>query len=304
MSNSAKQSISIEHIQALCPNLGEMLESIRPGKKLRGKMVVTSCELIQVENLKHRDLLAQAVEELHAATLIHDDIIDNSCERRNKPSLHMQFNNSQAVLAGDYLYGKAFQKIALIANTAITSCIANATTDIIEGEFLQLQAINDRVDSKEFYFQVIERKTARLFQICTETACILSGRPNHTFKLFGHHYGMAYQMYDDLQDYLGKPESLGKALGNDFHEGKMTLPLINALKNSQQEPCIMQTMSFDTAKQFISDHNGFSDSVAIITNEINKAFLCLVGFQDSSAKAELILMLNTLKDKTYSLLEQ
>lgn len=294
--------INDSEIHALCPQLGKILSSIRPGKKLRSKLAMISCDLNHVSNQKYKHLLAKAVEELHVATLIHDDIIDNSCERRNSPSMHMQFSNSQAVLAGDYLYGKAFIKISEIANAEITTCIAKATTKIIEGEFLQMQAIQEQIISQEFYYQVIERKTALLFQICTETACILAGKSKAKFKLFGHHFGMAYQMYDDLQDYLGKQEKLGKKPGNDFHEGKLTLPLIFALNNSGKKLAEIKSMSFNNAIEFINYHNGFVAAAEAIEIELNKALDCLAGFVESEPKIELNNMLKQLSSASNALL--
>ena len=239
------------------------------GKRLRAKLVLLSAKAFNYHGTDHISL-ACIVEWLHAATLIHDDIIDNAQKRSNADCAHIKFSNTCAVLGGDYLYGMAFSKIAALNMHEITSCIAQATTEIIEGELLQLQAKDAKICAEEFYYQVIERKTAKLFAVCTQTAAIIANHSSNA-RNFGYHYGLAYQLFDDLQDYLGQSAKLGKALGNDFAEGKMTLPAIKAMQLHNLSPTDFFAIEFTDAVNLLRAGDCVPSIIAAIVTELDLA---------------------------------
>lgn len=283
-------------------NIYQHSVSVR-GKRLRACLVILLCKALNYNGRKHINL-GCIVEWLHAATLIHDDIIDNSPTRSNKNSAHVQFSNTCAVLGGDYLYGLAFKRIAELGIADITSCIAKATTEIIEGEIMQLNATKAANTSEEHYMQVISRKTACLFQVCSETATILAKSELSLVKKFGYHFGMAYQIFDDMQDYIGDPNSLGKNLGNDFYEGKMTLPLIVALRNSssgERNILLDQESPIPTVVDIINNNGGFEYCKLLIAKHIAAATKCTADLQQSCYKHALELFLKSLSDNCKAL---
>ena len=254
------------------------------GKRLRASLVMLMSKALAYKGSHHIDL-ACVVEWLHAATLIHDDIIDGADERSNQSCAHIKFNNTCAVLGGDYLYGMAFENIAQLNSPEVTTCIANATTKVIEGELLQLQALTENINSKEFYNLTIESKTATLFQVCTEVATILNNCSDASYKNYGYHFGMAYQMYDDLRDYLDDPIQLGKNIGNDFRERKITLPIIIASDNIDTEDLF--ALEFTEAVAFIKQLGGFELTVVEIVQQLNLALATITDLDESKFKIAL-----------------
>ncbi len=216
-------------VNAMCQHVGQ-----RGGKHIRAKLVLWTAKHFSPDHTSSAIRLAAIVELLHAATLLHDDVIDQAEMRRHAPATHQIWDNKCAILGGDYLYGIAFQEIARLQHNAICQTIADATTQIISGEVRQLMACKQPHYDLSTYFRTIQDKTAQLFEVSTQTAAMLhDASPADTadFKAFGHHLGMAFQMLDDLKDYFGDTDQLGKKVGNDFFEGKMTLPVLCALQN-------------------------------------------------------------------------
>jgi len=181
--------------------------------------------------------LASAVELLHTASLIHDDVVDNSEIRRGKKSIHKKWNNAHSVLVGDFVYSKAFQLMSLLGNQKIISSLANSTNRISEGEILQLTMVGKEIDKND-YFEIIGRKTAELFKASVKCAALLANASEKQIKSitnFGFSLGIAFQLKDDLLDYSGHQSETGKKIGKDFEEGKITLPLIETLKLSSKK---------------------------------------------------------------------
>ena len=182
--------------------------------------------------------LASSIELLHTATLIHDDVVDESLLRRGKESIQTKWDNAHGVLVGDFVYSKAFQLMASFDNPEIIRALANATNRISEGEVLQLSLKNETSLIKEDYFEIIERKTAELFKVSALTAGILSSSSDEQLKSlekFSTSLGVAFQIQDDILDYYGDESLTGKKLGKDFEEGKFTLPIIIALEELDKE---------------------------------------------------------------------
>ena len=182
--------------------------------------------------------LASSIELLHTATLIHDDVVDESLLRRGKESIQTKWDNAHGVLVGDFVYSKAFQLMASFDNPEIIRALANATNRISEGEVLQLSLKNETSLIKKDYFEIIERKTAELFKVSALTAGILSSSSDEQLKSlekFSTSLGVAFQIQDDILDYYGDESLTGKKLGKDFEEGKFTLPIIIALEELDKE---------------------------------------------------------------------
>tara|TARA_B100001146_G_C16194875_1_gene441085 strand:- start:1148 stop:2113 length:966 start_codon:yes stop_codon:yes gene_type:complete len=177
--------------------------------------------------------LASAIELLHTATLIHDDVVDESSYRRGKESIHKKWDNAHGVLVGDFVYSKAFQLMASLKNPEIIKILADSTNIISEGEVLQLSLNSKSVISDDDYFEIIGRKTAELFKASSKSGAVLSGASIKEIDSagdFAYSLGIAFQIQDDLLDYFGNEEITGKKIGKDFQEGKVTLPLLRAIE--------------------------------------------------------------------------
>ena len=179
--------------------------------------------------------LASSIELLHTATLIHDDVVDESLMRRGKESIQNKWDNAHGVLVGDFVYSKAFQLMASFDNPNIIRALANATNRISEGEVLQLSLKNKDKLTENQYFEIIDRKTAELFKVSSVTAGILASCSKDqldSLSQFSTSLGIAFQIQDDILDYYGDEKFTGKKVGKDYEEGKFTLPIITALKNA------------------------------------------------------------------------
>ena len=182
--------------------------------------------------------LASSIELLHTATLIHDDVVDESQMRRGKESIQKKWDNAHGVLVGDFVYSKAFQLMASFDNPNIIRALANATNRISEGEVLQLSLKNQDQLTERQYFEIIDRKTAELFKVSSVTAGILSDCNEsqlNSLAQFSTSLGIAFQIQDDILDYYGDENLTGKKVGKDYEEGKFTLPIIIALRNTDDE---------------------------------------------------------------------
>jgi len=207
------------------------------GKRLRPLLVLLVSKLFRYAGEQHIKLAA-AIEFLHTATLLHDDIIDKSKLRRNQPTVNVKWGDSPGVLAGDFLYSRAFQIVVDIGEIRILQLLSEATNMIIEGEIMQLTRAGDVSMKEEHYREIIHRKTAILFQAAAQTAAVLNGIPiSHELALrnYGMHLGMSYQLVDDMLDYYGDTAAMGKNLGDDLAEGNLTLPIIYTLSHGNRE---------------------------------------------------------------------
>ncbi|MGH7198305.1 MAG: polyprenyl synthetase family protein [Candidatus Omnitrophota bacterium] len=201
--------------------------------KMTGKFLRPALTLLasRVENKKNVDAvkLAVAIELIHTATLIHDDIIDNSPLRRNQPSIHSKWGSEISIVSGDYLYAKAFLALAGLKNVWVNEAFAQCAHIICEGEMKQIEKRNDFRMSEEQYLKIIHRKTAALFQAACMGGAFFSGTSRENVERlgdYGFQLGMAFQIVDDCLDIIGETESLGKAAGNDIYKNDVTLPLL------------------------------------------------------------------------------
>jgi octaprenyl-diphosphate synthase len=207
------------------------------GKRLRPALLLLAANACAASGpAKHE--LAAVIEFIHTATLLHDDVVDESSLRRGRKTANAQFGNAASVLVGDFLYSRAFQMMVGVGSLRIMSVLADATNIIAEGEVLQLLNIHDPDTDEESYLRVIRYKTAKLFQAATQVGAILGGASEPVESAladYGMHLGTAFQLIDDVLDYSGDLNETGKNLGDDLAEGKPTLPLIYAMRAGSAE---------------------------------------------------------------------
>jgi octaprenyl-diphosphate synthase len=204
------------------------------GKRLRPLLVVLAARAAGARDSTHIPAAA-LIEFIHTATLLHDDVVDDSERRRGRETANEAFGNPASVLVGDFLYSRAFQMMAALDSAAIIRVMADATNTIAAGEVMQLMNSGDPDTTEIRYMEVIYRKTARLFEAGAQIAAIVAKAPapvEAALTRYGKHLGIAFQLVDDALDYRGDGEELGKNVGDDLAEGKPTLPLIHALKHA------------------------------------------------------------------------
>ncbi|ELA08088.1 trans-hexaprenyltranstransferase [Moraxella macacae 0408225] len=202
------------------------------GKRMRPLISLLCSRICDDKQFKPAMHLGAITEMLHTATLVHDDVIDSSKMRRGKPTANAMWDNATAVLVGDYLIARAFNLLVEFGSLPLLKLFSDGTCDIAEGEVLQLQHQHNPQATEEDYMKIIDGKTSRLFMLSSQGVAILHNRPefNDAFAKFGQHFGNAFQIIDDVLDFTGDSDVLGKNVGDDIAEGKPTLPLIKALE--------------------------------------------------------------------------
>ncbi len=204
------------------------------GKRLRPLLAVLAAKAMGYSGTQHT-ALAAIIEFIHTATLLHDDVVDESDLRRGRKTANALWGNAPSVLVGDFLYSRAFQLMIELDSMPIQRRLADTTNQIAEGEVLQLLHVHNPDTDEATYLNVIERKTAVLFSAATGLAAHIAGAPEtlqEQMNLYGLHLGLAFQIADDVLDYTGDAEALGKNLGDDLQEGKATLPVIHAMSHA------------------------------------------------------------------------
>ncbi len=207
------------------------------GKRLRPALVLLSAGALGYRGNAHHTLAA-VVEFIHTATLLHDDVVDESALRRGRPTANTLFGNAASVLVGDFVYSRAFQMMVNVGDMRVLQVLADATNIIAEGEVLQLMNCRNADIDEESYLQVIRYKTAKLFEAAGRLGAILAGATpevEQAMAVYGSHLGTAFQLIDDALDYSGEAGVIGKNIGDDLAEGKPTLPLIYAMRKGTAE---------------------------------------------------------------------
>ncbi len=271
------------------------------GKRLRPLLMVLSARLCGCQkDTAQTYRLSVLFEYLHAATLLHDDVVDNAKFRRGRKAAHKLWGNQAVILVGDFLYSRAIRIAVEEGNMAILDVISRTTTLMSEGEVLQLINCDNVELSEEEYNEVIFRKTAALISAACEVGAIFAEKASwHREKMreFGRHLGLAFQITDDLLDYLGVTQETGKEVGNDFKEGKVTLPLIVALERAtpadrtrilslirDEEPT---PQTFQEAVKLIDRYQGFEYTRRRAEQHIAKALEYLSDFPESQTRTLL-----------------
>ncbi len=231
------------------------------GKRMRPLITLLCSRMLDDQPSKRAMHLAAITEMLHTATLVHDDVVDESGLRRGKPTANATWDNPTAVLVGDYLIARSFNLLVDFKDLTLLEIFSAGTCDIAEGEVLQLQHQHNPHATEEDYMKIIDGKTSRLFMMATQGAALLQNKPDllPALSKFGQHFGNAFQIIDDVLDYSGDVEVMGKNMGDDLAEGKPTLPTIKALEilkqNNQKDYDLLrvavQTGNADNANQLI-----------------------------------------------------
>ncbi len=206
------------------------------GKRLRPMLTLAAARLCGYDGPYHVHLAA-TVEFIHTATLLHDDVVDESERRRGRPTANLLWDNKSSVLVGDYLFSRSFQLMVETGSLRVLDILANASATIAEGEVLQLTAASDLATTEDVYLQVVRGKTAALFSAATEVGGVIAGASDDVTKAlydYGDALGISFQIVDDLLDYGGAAASLGKNTGDDFRERKLTLPVIKAIAKADE----------------------------------------------------------------------
>ncbi|EKN6077730.1 octaprenyl diphosphate synthase [Yersinia enterocolitica] len=221
------------------------------GKRIRPMIAVLVARALGYPGTKHITVAA-LIEFIHTATLLHDDVVDESDMRRGKATANAAFGNAASVLVGDYIYTRSFQMMTSLESLRVLTLMSDATNVIAEGEVLQLMNCNNPDITEENYMQVIYSKTARLFEAASQSAAVLSDateKQELALQNYGRYLGTAFQLIDDLLDYSSDGTTLGKNTGDDLNEGKPTLPLLHAMHNGTPEQAAM-------IRQAIEEGNG------------------------------------------------
>jgi octaprenyl-diphosphate synthase len=243
------------------------------GKRLRPVLTLASALLCGYKGTRHRKLAA-CVEFIHTATLLHDDVVDASALRRGNQSANAMFGNQASVLVGDFLFSRAFQLMVEDGSIDVLRILSNASAVISEGEVLQLTTTNDSATSEQAYLEVVAAKTAELFAAACRIGAIVAGRPaaeEEALRTFGLNLGIAYQIVDDVLDYSAEQQRLGKTIGDDFREGKITLPIILAMHRGSEAERAFWRRALDEhvqhegdlayARDILHRHNALRDSL-------------------------------------------
>ena len=236
---AAVDALILDRMQSsvgLIPNLAQHLVGAG-GKRLRPLLTVSAAQLCGYDGTSHHKLAA-AVEFIHSATLLHDDVVDESDLRRGKKPANLIWGNSASILVGDFLFARAFNLMVETNSMEALGILSHASSVIAEGEVQQLAALRNLAMTEADYLRVIEAKTAALFAAATEVAPVIAERPTierDALREYGLKLGLAFQLVDDALDYGGMESALGKSVGDDFREGKMTFPVIRSLETATED---------------------------------------------------------------------
>lgn len=286
------------HSEVLLVNqIGEYIVN-SGGKRLRPALVILSAKAFAYDGAHHHDLAA-VVEFIHTATLLHDDVVDESGLRRGRETANALFGNAASVLVGDFLYSRAFQMMVEVGEMRVMQTLADATNVIAEGEVLQLLNCNDADVNAENYMRVIHYKTAKLFEAAMRLGAILARATEAeeaAVATYGMHLGTAFQLIDDVLDYSADEAATGKHLGDDLAEGKPTLPLIYAMQHGTagQTAVVRAAIEegdvgkFPEVLQIIHDTGALDFTRLQAMREVEFACVAIAGLPDSRYKKCLI----------------
>lgn len=282
------------------------------GKRLRPAMTLLTARMCGYENGKRHIGLAAAVEFIHTATLLHDDVVDESALRRGRATANDVWNNKSSVLVGDFLLSRAFQLMVADGSLEALNTLADASAVIAQGEVLQMLAAHDPETTEARYFEVITAKTATLFSAACQIGAHVAGATDKVEPLrrFGMELGIAFQLVDDALDYSAEEELLGKTIGDDFREGKITYPLILAYQYGTpeertfwqrvvQEETEQQESDLVTALELMKKHEAIAKTVARARHYCQQAKEALDVFPASAEKDALLEVVDFCAERAY-----
>jgi octaprenyl-diphosphate synthase len=295
---------------ALIPQLASHLIAAG-GKRLRPMLTLAAANLCGYTGTRHIGLSA-CVEFIHTATLLHDDVVDESELRRGQESANAVWGNQASVLVGDFLFSRAFQLMVADGSLQVLKILSDASAIIAEGEVLQLMTANDPQASEEAYLEVIRSKTATLFAAASRVGAVVADRPKlqeEALESFGMNLGIAFQLIDDVLDYSAKQAQLGKTVGDDFREGKVTLPVILAWRRGSEEERdfwrrtverLDQTEDdIETAIGLMTKHRSLNDTVERARHYAAIAKDSLGIFPDGDMKAAMLEVVDFCVERAY-----
>jgi octaprenyl-diphosphate synthase len=270
------------------------------GKRLRPLLTLAGAKLTGYAGDKHIPLAA-AVEFMHTATLLHDDVVDDSDMRRGMPTARMKWGNSASVLVGDFMLGQAFRMMVAAESLKALDVLSNAAAIIAEGEVMQLANLQNIDITEDNYLRVVEAKTAALFAAAIEVGAIVSGSPKNivdALQSYGRNLGVAFQLIDDALDYGNQNNSLGKNYGDDFREGKITLPVIMAFRRGDEVERVFWSRvikspsdskaDLDQAIQYLQKTRAIDETLDRAAHYGHRAKDALALFPDSDLKQQLL----------------
>lgn len=268
------------------------------GKRIRPMLVLLSSQLFAPLASKHHQLAA-IIEFIHTATLLHDDVVDESDLRRGKSTANHVFGNAASVLVGDFLYSRAFQMMVSLQNMQVMEILADATNTISEGEVLQLLNVGQTHIAEDNYLKVIHLKTAKLFEAAASLGAVISDADESQQKAlaeYGMHIGTAFQLVDDVLDLTGDSDAIGKKLGNDLAESKPTLPLLHAIEKGSEAQAALITTALK---------NGDVDQLPAIINVLKETgaltYVGNVAKREADLAAESLHIFDDSTEKQYLL---
>ena len=279
------------------------------GKRLRPAVLLLAAGATGYRGTEHHTLAA-VIEMIHTATLLHDDVVDESDLRRGHATANAQFGNAASVLVGDFLYSRSFQLMVGLQRMRVLEILAGTTNAIAEGEVLQLMNAGDADLREDAYLEVIQRKTARLFEAAARLGAVLAGVDAATedaLARYGMHVGTAFQLVDDVLDYSGNTDAIGKNLGDDLAEGKMTLPLIRALAvGTPDEAAVIRRAvggggltDFAPVVAALDRTGALAYAQARADEEVRRAAACLAGLPDTPHRKSLLELTTFAAHRTY-----
>lgn len=281
------------------------------GKRLRPCLTIAAAKLCGYAGDRHTRLAA-CVEFIHTATLLHDDVVDESDLRRGEATANAVWGNKSSVLVGDFLFSRAFQLMVLDGSLDVLKILSDASAIISAGEVHQLMISHDLTTTQDVYEQVVAAKTSALFAAACELGAVVSDNPQWRAPLraFGHALGMAFQLVDDALDYQADEAELGKAIGDDFRDGKITLPVIHAYAHGTEEERSFWQRTLESgeeisaedlrrAKQLMVAHGAFTRTFEVAQQFAKQARDALAIFPDSVAKTALLEAADFAVARTY-----
>ncbi|WP_207478088.1 polyprenyl synthetase family protein [Arenibaculum pallidiluteum] len=281
------------------------------GKRLRPLLTLASARLCGYEG-RRQLMLAACVEFIHTATLLHDDVVDESDLRRGRASANAVFGNKASVLVGDFLFSRAFQLMVEDGSLDVLRILANASAVIAEGEVLQLTTTNDTETSEQAYLEVIRSKTAELFAAACQIGAVVASRPSaeeRALRDYGMNLGIAFQLVDDVLDYSARQARLGKTVGDDFREGKITLPVVLAFRRGTDEErgfwrrtleeMDQQDGDLERGIEIMARHGALKDSVERARHYAAIARDALGLFPESPVKRSMLDVLDFVVDREF-----
>ncbi|HYD67690.1 polyprenyl synthetase family protein [Azospirillum sp.] len=281
------------------------------GKRLRPVLTLAAARMCGYQGENHK-MLATVVEFIHTATLLHDDVVDESDLRRGLASANAVFGNKASVLVGDFLFSRAFELMVGVGSLDVLRILSRASAVIAEGEVLQLQTTNDTETSEQAYLEVIKGKTAELFAAACRVGAVVANRPQAEEMAlydYGMNLGIAFQLVDDVLDYSAKQAKLGKTVGDDFREGKITLPVVLAFRRGNDEERAFwrrameeleqQDGDLERAQQLMAKHNALKDTVERARHYGAIARDALGLFPESPVKHALLEVIDFVIDREF-----